>query len=158
MYALLLTLHNLTRWLVLLFGAVAVVRAFLGWFGKKEWTKFDRRAGMMFAGMIDLQLLLGLILYFIYTPFTKVMFADFAGAMRDGVTRFFTMEHSLAMLVALALAHLGTSAVKKAAAAVSKHKRAAIWFTATLLLILAMIPWPFMDYGRPLLRLFGFTL
>ncbi|NPV76702.1 MAG: hypothetical protein HPY59_10060 [Anaerolineae bacterium] len=158
MYTLILTLHNVTRWLVLFFGLIAVVRAFSGWLGKREWTKFDRQAGMMFAGMIDLQLLLGLILYFIYTPFTKVMFANFSGAMRDGVTRFFAIEHLLAMLVALVLAHIGASSVKKAAVAVSRHKRAAIWFTATLLLILAMIPWPFMDYGRPLLRLFGFTL
>lgn len=158
MYTLILTLHNIARWLVLLFGFVAVVRAFSGWFGRKEWTKFDRLAGMLFTGMIDLQLLIGLILYLIFTPFTKVMFANFAGTMRDGVARFFAIEHLLAMLVALGLAHLGASAVKKSAAPVSKHKRAAIWFTAALLLILAMIPWPFMSYGRPLLRLFGLTL
>lgn len=158
MYTLILTLHNIIRWLVLLFGFIAVVRAFSGWLGKKEWTKSDRQVGMMFTGMIDLQLLLGLLLYFVYSPFTRTIIANFSGVMRDGIARFFAIEHTLVMLSALVLAHLGTSAVKKTAASKSKHKQAAIWFSAALLLILAMIPWPFLPYGRPLLRLFGLSL
>lgn len=158
MYTLFLTLHNITRWLVLIFGVIAVVRAFAGWFGRKSWDKADRQVGMLFAGMIDLQLLLGLILFAFYTPFTKVLFSNFGAAMRDGVTRFFTMEHSLVMLIVVVLVHIGVGAVKKVENSVAKHKRAALWFTVTLVLILAMIPWPFMQYGRPLLRLFGIIL
>ena len=158
MYTLLLTLHNITRWFVLLFGVIAVVRAFSGWVGKKEWTKNDRMAGSMFGGMVDLQLLLGLILYVFFSPFAKALFSDFGAAMQDGVTRFFGLENILIMLIALAAAHAGSMAAKKANTALSKHKRAALWYTAALVLILAMIPWPFMQYGRPLLRLFGITL
>lgn len=158
MYTLLLTLHNVARWFVLLFGVIAVARAFSGWAGKKEWTRRDRVAGSMFVGMIDLQLLLGLALYIFFTPFTKTLFSNFGAAMQDGVTRFFGLEHSLGMLVALVAAHAGSVAVKRAGTALSKHKRAALWFTAVLVMILAMIPWPFLQYGRPLLRLFGITL
>ncbi|MCC6147197.1 MAG: hypothetical protein IT308_06470 [Anaerolineaceae bacterium] len=158
MYTLFLTLHNITRWLVLIFGVIAVVRAFTGWLGRRSWSKADRQVGALFTGMIDVQLLLGLILFVFYAPFTGVLFSNFGAAMRDGVTRFFALEHSLTMLIVVVLAHIGTAAIKKVKNSAAKYKRAALWFTIALGLILAMIPWPFMQYGRPLLRLFGITV
>jgi hypothetical protein len=158
MYILVLSLHNVTRWFVLIFGLIAVGRAFWGLAGKKDWQKADTMAGQMFGGMIDLQVLLGLVLYIFFSPFTKILINNFGTAMQNGATRFFGLEHILMMIIALVLAHIGSVAVKKAASGSFKFKRAAIWYTITLLIILAMIPWPFMSYGRPLLRLFGLTI
>ena len=60
----LITLHNISRWLVLVFGILAAARAFSGWRGKKAWTPADDRAGLLFTSLLDLQLLFGLVLYF----------------------------------------------------------------------------------------------
>jgi hypothetical protein len=55
------------------------------------------------------------------------------------------------MLVAIIVAHIGRVLVRRAPAAPQKHRRAAIWFGLSLLIILIAIPWPFLSYGRPLL-------
>ena len=36
MYTVVLGLHNITRWIVLIIGIAAIVRAALGWLGKKR--------------------------------------------------------------------------------------------------------------------------
>jgi hypothetical protein len=56
------------------------------------------------------------------------------------------------MIVAIALAHVGRSRSKKAAADGAKFKNAAIFYGLALLIMLASIPWPGMPGGRPLIR------
>lgn len=153
MQTVLITLHNISRWLVLVFGIWAAVRAFSGWRGNKEWTKTDNRAGMLFTMLLDLQLLIGLVLYFT-SPFMAPILKNFGAAMGNSGARFFAVEHFGGMLLAIIVAHVGRSLSKKAAADKAKHKRAAVAFTVALVLILAAIPW-----SRPLLQFFGlFTL
>ena len=93
MYNLTLILHNLFRWLILIIGVLAVIRAFIGWFGKKEWTQLDDRLGLGFTVSMDIQLLLGLLLYFVFSPITKKAFQDFGAAMADSNLRYFAVEH-----------------------------------------------------------------
>jgi uncharacterized membrane protein len=144
MYPIVLALHNIVRWLVLILGVVAVLRAFVGWFGKREWTEIDRKIGSYVSITIDIQILLGLILYFI-SPLTKLALSNFGTAMQVVELRFFTLEHVFYMLLALLFAHLGSILPKRAAEAIAKHKWAAIFFSLTVLFILLGIPW-----GRPL--------
>lgn len=153
MYALLLTIHSLLRWVVVILAVVAVIRAFIGWLGKKEWALLDSRLGLFLSSSVDLQLLLGLILYVFLSPTTKAAFQDFGAAMSNGVTRYWAVEHIGLMVVALVLIHVGRSLSKRAEEAVAKHRRAAIFFGLATLAILLAIPWPFLDYGRPLIRL-----
>lgn len=149
----LITLHNISRWLVLVFGILAAARAFSGWRGKKAWTPADDRAGMLFTSLLDLQLLIGVVLYFT-SPFMQPILQNFGQAMGNSSQRFFAVEHVFAMILAIVVAHIGRSLSKKAAGDVARHKRAAIGFTVALVLILAAIPW-----SRPLLQFFGvFTL
>ena len=149
----LITLHNITRWLVLIFGILAAVRAFSGWLGKKEWVKADDRAGMLFTSMLDLQLLLGLLLYFT-SPFMQPILKNFGAAMSNSGSRFFAVEHIGVMVLAIVIAHVARSVSRKAASSAGKHKRAAIGFGLALIMVLAAIPW-----ARPLLQFFGlFTL
>jgi hypothetical protein len=139
-YEILLFLHDITRWLVLLFGLYAVVRAFIGWLGKKEWKRVHKTSGMLFASFLDLQLVFGLILYFI-SPITSAGLRNFGGAMKVADVRFFLVEHSLIMLLAVVLAHLGSVMAKKASTDLQKHRRAALWYLGALVLILGGIPW-----------------
>lgn len=146
MYSFVLAIHNIVRWLVLIFGIIAIVRAYLGWFGKKEWTDLDDKLGMGFTISIDVQFLLGLLLYIFLSPITTNAFTNMSAAMSDSGTRYFLIEHSLMMLVAIVLAHIGRSRAKKADTYAGKHKASAIFYTLALLVILAAIPW-----FRPLL-------
>jgi hypothetical protein len=155
-YVLFLTLHNLTRWLVVVFAVLALVRAFRGWLKKQEWTRLDDRAGILFTSMMDTQFLLGLVLYFLFSSSTPQLVANFGEAMKSPAVRFFGLEHVLLMVVALVLAHVGRALSRKAKDAAAKHRAAAIWFSLTILMVLLAIPWPFAGAAaRPWFRLFG---
>ena len=152
MYGLVLILHSLIRWLVLLAGIVTVVRAITGWRTGRPWTLADDRAGARFMMAFDLQMVLGLILYFFLSPVTRAAMQDFGGAMANAGLRFWAVEHIFGMLVAMVLAHVGRARVRRLTNDSRKHKVAAIFFTLALLTILASIPWPGTVSGRPLLR------
>jgi len=146
MYPIVLAIHNIVRWVVVIVGIIAVVRGLIGWFGKREWSSTDRTMGMLFTSAIDIQLLVGLILYVFLSPITKSMFQNLSQAMSNAGMRFFGLEHAFYMIIAVVLAHIGSALSKKASEPVAKHRAAAIWFGLALILILLGMPWM-----RPLL-------
>ena len=141
MYTGLLHTHNLFRWLALVAAVVAIAIAFAGWLGKKEWKKSDNLIGLLFTIFIDIQFLVGIILYAFVSPITKAAFADFGAAMGNADLRFYAVEHIVIMIVALAVIHIGRSKSKKAATPVKQHKAAALFYSIGLILILLGIPW-----------------
>ena len=145
MYELVLILHNVLRWLVL-GAALWVMVVSLQGLQTQQYTASSRTAGRVFVSALDTMLLLGLILMLI-SPVVRAAFADFGGAMGQRDLRFFAMEHWLLMIVAVVLAHVGSTRVKKAVEASAKHRQALIWYGLSLVLILFAIPW-----WRPLLR------
>ena len=148
MYPIVLSLHNLVRWVVVILAVAATVRAFIGWFGKKEWTALDNQLGVLFSSSADVQLLLGLLLYFFLSPITGAALKNFGAAMSNPEMRFFAVDHVTVMFVAVILAHVGRTLSKKAAEAKSKHRLTAIFFGLAILAIASAIPW-----SRPLIRL-----
>lgn len=68
--------------------------------------------------------------------------------MKNDVARFFTMEHSVMMLIAIALITIGRITSKKAVTDEAKFKKAFTFFLIALLVILAAIPWPFMQVAK----------
>jgi hypothetical protein len=146
MYEFILTVHSIVRWFALIIGIVIAVLSFLGWFGKKDWSERDRKWGMYFTIAMDIQLLLGLLLYFFFSPLTRLAFQNFSAAMSNQGLSFFAIEHPLAMLLAVVFAHLGSALSKKAPDSSGKFKRAAIWYTLSVLLLIIGMPW-----FRPLL-------
>ena len=149
LYPILLSFHNILRWVVLILGLIAIFRSYLGWFGKRQWSEVDRKAGVFFSVSLDIQLLLGLLLYFI-SPITKQALADFASLFSNPGTQaaFFGMEHVFAMVVAVILAHLGSILSRKPRRGNGQFRTAAIWYTLSFLAILVGMPW-----FRPLFRL-----
>ncbi|MCS6808741.1 MAG: hypothetical protein RML40_08765 [Bacteroidota bacterium] len=155
MYEIVLVLHSLLRWIVILAALVALYRAYLGWFAKQAWSASDRRWNMMFAHSMTAQFILGVLLYVFLSPITtQGVFQNFGVVMKDRIMRFWGIEHTITMLLSVALAHIGNARAAKAASDNDKHKSAALMFTLALLLILVSIPWPFLVYGRPLFRFF----
>ncbi|MBK5107577.1 MAG: hypothetical protein JJE12_05580 [Anaerolineales bacterium] len=141
LYNFVLSVHNILRWIVLILLVVALVRAFWGWFGKKEWSSTDRKVGMFYSVSLDIQLLLGLILYFVLSPITKIAFNDFGAAIASSDLRFFVIEHALMMVLAVIFAHVGVAVAKREDESILKHRRTAIWFTLSLIVILLGMPW-----------------
>lgn len=149
-----LVFHNLLRWAVLLFGLWTLINALTGTFSKRPYSKADDKSNLFFMISCDIQLLLGLILFFTGVWFEKIK-AGMGDVMKNTVDRFFTVEHAGMMLLAWALVHIGRSSVKRAPQQ-SKHKKMLIFFGLALLIILASIPWPFRaDIARPLYRWFA---
>ncbi len=128
------------RWLVVFAAIWLLIRTYMGLFSKGDWTETEGKAMRFFVIFLDIQLLLGLILYFV-SPLTQAAMSNFGAAMGDESLRFFAVEHSFMMIVAVILAHIGSVMVKRAAESRSKYIRAAIWFTITALVIVVAIPW-----------------
>jgi hypothetical protein len=153
-YTLLLTLHNLWRWVVLFMAIFATVSAFSGWLRKREWTERDRKLGSFNAMFMDIQFLLGLLLYLFGDYGLKALSKGMAFIQANGGDYlFFSLEHLFYMLVAVVLAHMGSILPKRAQESPQKFMRAAIPFALMLLVLIIGIPW-----WRPLLRVFGLTL
>jgi hypothetical protein len=152
MYAAILLLHSWLRWLVLLAALTAVVRAIAGISAGRPWRPADDLAGRLFLRAFDVQILLGLLLYFLLSPITRGALGDFTGAMRISATRFWAVEHVFGMLVAVLLAHRGHIRVRSIQDHARKHRVAAVFYTLALIAILASIPWPGTPTGRPLFR------
>lgn len=151
MYSAVLLIHSWLRWLVLLAGLFAVVKGLGGWSGLKPWTPGDARSGFWFTLSLDVQMLLGILLYFFLSPFTTTALRDFGAAMSNAGLRYWAVEHVFGMAIALALAHVGRVRVRKADS-LRKHRTAAIFFGLALLAVLLSIPWPGMPAGRELFR------
>jgi uncharacterized membrane protein YcfT len=146
--------HSLLRWIVILACLWALLRVWSGFFGRSEWTRKDQTAGLFFTSLLNLQFILGLVLYGI-SPITRSAMANFAAAMKDSTLRFYAVEHLAGMLLAVVVAQVGYSMSKRAGTDRGRFLRAAIAYSIAALLILASIPWPFMKYGRPLFPSFG---
>jgi len=153
-YPLLLEAHSILRWVVILTGVWALLRFWSGFLGQIEWTRADRMSGLIFSSFLNLQVLLGLVLYAV-SPMIKFAMTHFDTVMKDPVQRFFAVEHPTAMLAAAIIAQVGYSVSKRAGDDRSKFFRGALFYTLAILLVLAAIPWPFMKYGRPLFRVLG---
>ena len=108
MYEFALIVHSWLRWAVLLAGIAAIASLF-----KSEPLGRDRW-GVAFVSLLDLQMLLGLILYFALSPNTRAMIADLGAAMRDPVARFWAVEHVGTMTLAVIAAHVGRVLARRA--------------------------------------------
>jgi uncharacterized membrane protein len=142
MYTGLLHTHSLLRYFILIALVVVIVKGLIGLINKQPYGKWDNKLGLYLFIFTHMQLLAGLILYFV-SPFVKFG----PETMSDKVTRYWTVEHILSMLIAVVLITLARTTSKKMANDADKHKRMVIFNFVALVVILAMI-WL---SGRPVL-------
>lgn len=141
MYNGLVHAHSGLRWVVLILLLVAIFNAF----SKKssgQWTPKDKKITLFAMIFTHIQLLIGLVLYFI-SPLVE--FSE--GFMSNPVYRFYSVEHISLMLIAIALITVGYSKSKKATTDAKKFGAVATFYLIGLILILVSIPWPFRDLG-----------
>lgn len=141
MYDIVLFLHSWIRWFILILGLVVLFKAYSGWFGNKPYLKGDNGMSAGFMGLLHLNLLLGLILYFFLSPYVQSAFNDFGVAMKNSSLRYWAVEHILVMIIAVVVAQVGRIKAKRATTDLDKHKTTAIWYTIAIVLMLSRIPW-----------------
>lgn len=133
--------HSGLRWVALLLLLVAIVNALIGK-SKGQYEKKDKMLNLFTMISLHVQLLLGLVLYFVSS---KVNFID--GWMKMKVYRFFGLEHFLLMIIAITVITIGRRKAENHESITLKHATIVKWFTIGLVLILAGIPWPFRGFG-----------
>ncbi len=133
----LVSAHSGLRYIVLLMLVVAIVNAFL----KRKTNKYeaaDKKINLFAMIVLHIQLLIGLVLYFI-SP--KVQFVE--GVMGESSLRFFAVEHILVMVIGIVLITLGRKKAERFELPGMKHKLIFRYYLIGLALIFISIPWPF---------------
>lgn len=136
MYHIVQKAHSGLAYLALLLLAVAAINAIIGLTSKREFKESDRKLGLLALIFAHLQLLGGIILYFV-SP--KVL--SMGEAMKDSLLRLYAVEHPLMNIIAIALITVAWSKHKKSTESQKKFKPFAVLYTIALVLILARIPW-----------------
>ena len=147
MYTTVLIIHSWVRWAALIATIGAAFAAL-----RKQDAAADRWSSIAVM-TIDLQMLIGLILYLALSPVTAAIMNNFAGAMKDPTARFWAVEHVSAMFGAVIIAHVGRVLARKAASPDARRKRILITFAIAAVLMIVGMPWPGRPGGRPLLRM-----
>ena len=143
-----LHLHNLLRWVILILLLLAIFKSLSP---RKPFTGGHRKLGLFLMISADVMLAIGLYQWITSPLGLEALQANgMDGVMKDGNLRFFAIEHLIGMIIAIVLIHIGYSYAKRDLPDNVKHKRTLIYYVLALLVILAFIPWPFREFGRPL--------
>ena len=146
MYQGLLHLHSVLRWVILILLLIALYQCFAN--RHKPFTAGQKKVGLFLMISADITLLVGLYQWFAGELGLKsIQRNGFGAVMKDAGSRFFAIEHTTGMLIAIILIHLGYSYSKKSVPDEKKQKRILLLFGLALLIILISIPWPFRAVG-----------
>ena len=138
MYHILQKAHSGWAYIVLLLLVFAVVNSLVGKSSKKEFTAKDRKIALFALIATHLQLVIGLILYFV----SDLGYKQLSGAaMKNAELRLTVLEHPLVNIIAIVLITVGWSKHKKAANNESKFNSIFVFYGLGLLLILSRLPW-----------------
>ncbi len=144
----LLHLHNLLRYVVVILLIIAVVKSFIGWFGKRPYTEADNKISLFLFISAHLQLVIGLVLYFI-SPVVEIALANFGESMKVPELRYWGIEHISSMIIGIVIITLGRIMAKKGKTDSAKFRRQAVYFVLAMVLIFSAIPWPWSAITRP---------
>ncbi|UYW00870.1 hypothetical protein K5I29_10200 [Flavobacterium agricola] len=135
MYNIVKEAHSGIAYLAIFALVIAIINAVSGIASKREFVKKDRTISLIGLIFSHIQLLVGLILYFI----SPLGFAQL-GNMSDSAVRLTSLEHPLINIIAIALITIGWSKHKRVAQD-EKFKKIAIFYALGLILILSRIPY-----------------
>lgn len=132
--------HSYIRWLVLLGGILALVLPFIS--NNDNVTKKDKLPALFFMIICDIQLVIGLALYFKYSGYGISAFNNGVGSvMKNSDLRKIAVEHFALMVIAFTFVHIGYAKIKKATETARIKKISLIFFGIAIVLILAAVPW-----------------
>jgi hypothetical protein len=158
-YEVLLVAHSFVRWGVLAACVLTAARGLGNVAGsaRRGWTARDHGVGRAFVASVDLQVLLGMSLYFGVSPLARAARAlwstgGFSALWAEPALRFVGVIHPLLALLAAAVAHTAWILVRRSEQAGTRHARLGWGAALSALLLLAAVPWPFLGHERPWFR------
>ncbi len=142
----LVQIHSILRWIILVLLLAAIFRSFGA--GSKPFTNSHKKNGLFLMIACDVMLLIGVYQWITGGFGLKAIQTNgMSNVMKDGVMRFFAVEHLLMMTIAIILVHIGYSFSKKNISHAKKHTKTSLFYILALLMMLAAIPWPFREAG-----------
>ncbi|MBU2948524.1 hypothetical protein [Zobellia uliginosa] len=141
MYEVIQVVHSYLAYIVLALLFFAVANAIMGLAGNKMFTmEKDFRLSLFTLILAHIQLLVGLILYFISPSGLQAIQALGMGGL-NSASRLLAVEHPFINIIAIVLITVGWSRHKKFMEGNKKFKSIAIFYGLGLILILSRIPW-----------------
>jgi len=131
-------LHSGLRWVVILLLLLAIVNAFRRWKSKADYNVKDKTLNLFAMISLHTQVLIGLILY-VFNGNGKGV--EGLSNMDVPVVRFFAIEHIVMMVLAAVVLTIG----RKRAQQIGNHRKIWIWYGVAFIIIMAAIPWPFLE-------------
>ena len=141
MYTLLKNIHSYWAFLVLLVLVFGIGNAFIGNIKGKDFESRDLRISLFGLIFSHLQLLIGLILYFVSPWFDQWSAIGMGGVMKDAQIRLYLIEHPFTNIIAIVLITMGWSLHKRQSDSGKKFLRIGLFYSFGLLLLLSKIPW-----------------
>ncbi len=130
----LILVHSYLRYFVLLALVLVILKSTIGWVQGKPYGKWDNKLGLYLMIFTHMQFLVGVIVYF------SSDLVQFAGAsMKNPELRYWLVEHSSMMLIAIVLITMARVTSKKMTADVAKHRRMVVFNLLALVMILVAI-------------------
>lgn len=147
-----LHLHSVLRWVILFFVILTIIKSYKGMKSGREFLPADKKPSLFFMIFMDIQLLIGLYLYFLGNLGFKLIESEgMGGVMKNTYSRFYAIEHIFGMVVAIIFAHLAYAVTKKDIDSKVKYKKIFTYSVIALVIMLITIPWPFRTpVNRPL--------
>lgn len=139
----LIIIHSWLRWIIIITAVWTIVRAITGLSSQKTFSAADNKSSLFFMISMDLEFLIGILLYFIGGWAKNWTGGQISEVMKNSAERFFTVEHVTMMIIAWIIVHIGRNVVKKAKTDKEKHGKSLVYFLVAFILILLAIPWPF---------------
>jgi hypothetical protein len=149
----LLHLHNFLRWVIFVLLLISIAKAYTGWQKKKMFSPADKKVWLFTMVSAHTTLLIGLYqVSFGRYGYMNASLPEGESLMKNKFYRFFLIEHPVGMLIAIMLITLAHGMSKKPVPDEVKYKKAFYYLLIALIIILAVMPWPFRDIvGRPLI-------
>lgn len=141
MYTAIQHLHSYWAYLVLLIVVLATFNAIVKLAGKKPFGAQDFRISLFALITMHLQLLIGLVLYFVSPYFSAFSDEGMGEIMGNETLRLYLIEHPLTMILAIVFITIGYSKHKKKLSSSKKFKTLSIFYSIALILLLLKIPW-----------------
>lgn len=139
MYKFTLQAHSGWAYIVLILLVIAVINAVIGLSSKKPFTVNDRRISLMALISAHIQLVFGLLLYFV-SPNGLEKIQTLGMGNMTAFDRLLALEHPLINIIAIVLITVGWSKHKKASED-KKFKSIAVFYALGLIFLLSRVPW-----------------
>jgi hypothetical protein len=113
----------------------------MGLRGKRGWSAMENRLELAATIIGDVQLLTGLLLYFVFSPITNQLWTNLMEAFSLPAFQFFGLFHPAFMIASVVVLHIMRRKNKLEKPDLQKHRTNTLFYVISFLLIMLAIPW-----------------